>query len=69
MIDFHAHFGTLCREHYPQHPALSVHQLIDRMNREGIDISVLLPLESPEGSWVISSQSRSSRLATNTLND
>ena len=51
MIDFHAHFGTLCREHYPQHPALSVHQLIDRMNREGIDISVLLPLESPEGSW------------------
>ena len=51
MIDFHAHFGTLCRERYPQHPALSVHQLIDRMNREGIDIAVLLPLESPEGSW------------------
>ena len=51
MIDFHAHFGNLYRERYPYPPPLSVHQLIDRMNREGIDVAVLLPLESPEGSW------------------
>jgi hypothetical protein len=51
MIDFHVHIGNLYREEYPKRAALSVHQLIDRMNREGIGISVLLPLESPEGSW------------------
>lgn len=51
MIDFHAHFGNMAREAYPEVVSLNVHQLIDRMNREGIDISVLLPLESPEGSW------------------
>jgi predicted TIM-barrel fold metal-dependent hydrolase len=51
MIDFHAHFGNLARERYPAVPPLSVNQLIDRMNREGIDVAVLLPLESPEGSW------------------
>ena len=51
MIDFHAHMGNLRREGYPASPPLNVHQLIDRMNREGIDQAVLLPLESPEGSW------------------
>jgi hypothetical protein len=51
MIDFHVHLGNMYREEYPQRSPLSVHQLIDRMNREGIEISVLLPLESPEGSW------------------
>lgn len=51
MIDFHAHFGNLGREAYPGRPPLTAHQLVDRMDREGIDISVLLPLESPEGSW------------------
>jgi predicted TIM-barrel fold metal-dependent hydrolase len=51
VIDFHAHFGKLCRERYPARSPLSVHQLIDRMNREHIDVAVLLPLESPEGSW------------------
>ena len=51
MIDFHAHFGNMRREGYPQTPPLSAHQLVDRMNREGIDVAVLLPLESPEGSW------------------
>jgi predicted TIM-barrel fold metal-dependent hydrolase len=51
MIDFHAHFGNLARERYPEISPLSVHQLVDRMNREGIDLAVLLPLESPEGSW------------------
>jgi len=51
MIDFHVHIGNMYRDQYPDHPPLSAHQLIDRMNREGILISVLLPLESPEGSW------------------
>ena len=51
MIDFHAHFGNLVREGYPAKPPLSVHQLVDRMDREGIDQAVLLPLESPEGDW------------------
>lgn len=51
MIDFHVHFGTMHREQYPARPPLTVHQLIDHMDREGIDLSVLLALESPEGSW------------------
>ena len=51
MIDFHAHLGRLQREGYPARPPLTAHQLVDRMNREGIDLAVLLPLESPEGSW------------------
>jgi predicted TIM-barrel fold metal-dependent hydrolase len=51
MIDFHVHIGNMYRERYPEHPPLSVHQLVDRMDREGIEMSVLLPLESPEGSW------------------
>jgi predicted TIM-barrel fold metal-dependent hydrolase len=51
MIDIHAHFGNLYREGYPERPPLTAHQLVDRMNREGIDVAVLLPLESPEGGW------------------
>jgi len=51
MIDFHVHFGIMSREQYPQRPQLGVHQLVDRMNREGIELGVLLPLESPEGGW------------------
>jgi hypothetical protein len=51
LIDFHVHIGNLYREEYPRRGPLSVEQLLDRMNREGIEISVLLPLESPEGSW------------------
>jgi len=51
MIDFHVHMGNLYREGYPARPPLTVHQLIDRMDREGIEMSVLLPLESPEGGW------------------
>ena len=51
MIDFHVHLGNLYRQGYPDRPPLTVHQLIDRMDREGVDIGVLLPLESPEGSW------------------
>ncbi len=51
MIDIHAHMGRMGRERYPATVSLTAHQLVDRMNREGIDIAVLLPLESPEGSW------------------
>lgn len=51
MIDFHVHMGTMYRELYPERIPFTVHQLIDRMNREGIEIGVLLPLESPEGRW------------------
>jgi len=48
VIDFHVHLGNCFRDEYPQRTSLTVEQLIDRMNREGIKISVLLPLESPE---------------------
>lgn len=51
MIDFHAHMGNLYREGYPERPPLNVHQLVDWMDRSGIDMAVLLALESPEGSW------------------
>lgn len=51
MIDIHAHFGNLGRERYPETPPLTPQQWLDRMDREGIDIAVLLPLESPEGRW------------------
>lgn len=51
MIDFHCHIGRLYRESYPQVPAFTAEQCVDRMNREGIELSVLLPLESPEGGW------------------
>ncbi len=51
MIDFHVHLGDL---HFPasNRSALSLEQLIDTMNRSGIDMSVLLPLDSPEASGV-----------------
>ncbi len=49
MIDFHVHLGDLYRHDYPNKVGFSAHQLVDRMDREGIDVSVLLPLESPEG--------------------
>jgi predicted TIM-barrel fold metal-dependent hydrolase len=49
MIDFHVHLGNLYRYSYPNNIGLSTHQLIERMDREGIETSVLLPLESPEG--------------------
>ncbi|MEN6302899.1 MAG: amidohydrolase family protein [Armatimonadia bacterium] len=51
MIDFHCHIGRLYREDYPRVPYFTAEQCVDRMNREGIEISVLLPLESPEGGW------------------
>lgn len=51
MIDFHMHLGNLYREGYPKRPPLTAEQAIDRMDREGIDLACLLPLESPEGGW------------------
>ena len=49
MIDFHVHLGNLYRYNYPSKIGLSAHQLIERMNRKSIEMSILLPLESPEG--------------------
>ncbi len=51
MIDFHGHMGRLYRQDYPEKHYMTAAQLVDRMNRDGIDISVVLPLESPEGGW------------------
>lgn len=51
MIDFHMHLGRIFREEYPERVSLSVHQLVDWMNRVGIGHGILLPLESPEGAW------------------
>ncbi len=47
MIDFHVHMGNLFRYRWPPRP-LTAHQLIDIMDRHGIQVSVLLPCESPE---------------------
>lgn len=47
MIDFHTHLGDLDFPRSNRKP-LSVEQLIDAMNRLGIDMSVLLPIDSPE---------------------
>jgi uncharacterized protein len=51
MIDFHGHIGNLARESYPQRPALTAEQFLESMNRWGVDMAVLQPLESPEGGW------------------
>ncbi len=49
LIDFHVHLGNCFRQEYPHgRQSPSVHQLIDWMDRNGIDMAVLLPLESPE---------------------
>ena len=48
VIDFHVHLADTVPVPPRQRLEVSVHQLIDRMNREGIDKTVLLPLESPE---------------------
>lgn len=51
LVDFHVHIGRMFREEHPARAPLTAHQLVDRMNREGIEIAVLLALESPEGLW------------------
>jgi predicted TIM-barrel fold metal-dependent hydrolase len=49
LIDFHVHLGNCFRQEYPDgRRSPSVHGLIDWMDRNGIDMAVLLPLESPE---------------------
>lgn len=48
LIDFHVHLADTVPVGSLRRLEISVHQLIDRMNREGIDKTVLLPLESPE---------------------
>jgi len=47
MIDSHVHLGNLRRDVHPMVP-LTAQQWVDRMNRDGVEMSVLLPLESPE---------------------
>ena len=47
MIDIHIHLYVTGR--MPDQPrALTPEQLVDAMNRNGIDQSVLLPIESPD---------------------
>jgi len=48
MIDFHVHIGRISRARNRAVYDLTPQQLIERMDREGIEKSVLLPLESPE---------------------
>lgn len=48
LIDFHVHLRKPQPHSYPQAYGLSLEQLINRMDREGIDKTVLQPLESPE---------------------
>ncbi len=48
MIDFHVHIGGISRTRNPAVHDLTAQQLVERMDREGIEKSVLLPLESPE---------------------
>ena len=48
MIDFHVHIGRLARARRYEVYDLTPQQLVERMDREGIEKSVLLPLESPE---------------------
>ncbi len=47
MIDAHVHLTFPTRPNHPW-PQLTVEQLVDRMDREGIDRAVLLPMESPD---------------------
>jgi predicted TIM-barrel fold metal-dependent hydrolase len=49
MIDFHVHMGRIHRQGYPDAVGMGAEQLIGWMDRHGIEIGVVLPLESPEG--------------------
>lgn len=48
MIDFHAHMSVLSRECRPDRPNLTAADLVQLMDKRGIDQAVLLPLESPD---------------------
>ena len=60
LIDFHVHAGNCFRHEYPHgRRSPSVHGLIDWMDRNRIEMAVLLPLESPEvhvGGYYLSEQ-------------
>ncbi|HEX30169.1 TPA: amidohydrolase [Candidatus Poribacteria bacterium] len=49
LIDIHTHLGEVIYGD-PRRRPLTAQQLVDTMNRIGIDKSVLLPLDSPEAS-------------------
>lgn len=49
LIDVHTHLGDIMLSDAKRKP-LTAEQLVDTMNRNGIDQSVLLPLDSPEAS-------------------
>ncbi len=44
MIDFHTHFGRLVYKY----PRLKVSTLLKRMDKNGIEKAVVLPIENPE---------------------
>jgi hypothetical protein len=50
VIDGHVHLARIHfpAEGVPRDHTLTVEQLVSRMDREGIDLAVLLPLESPD---------------------
>jgi len=51
MIDAHTHLGVISAQaHSLNEAGLTAEQMVDRMNRCGIDRAVLLPLDSPEAS-------------------
>ncbi len=58
VIDCHVHLGDTVPVPFGKRREVTVHQLIDRMNREGVDLTVLLPLESPEAAtgWYLTDQ-------------
>lgn len=49
LLDIHTHLGEVISGGRARRP-LTPHQLVDRMNRLGIEKAVLLPLDSPEAS-------------------
>lgn len=65
LLDFHVHLGNCFRQEYPHgRRSPSVHGLIDWMDRNGIDMAVLQPLESPEvhvGGYYMSEQAVADR--------
>jgi predicted TIM-barrel fold metal-dependent hydrolase len=62
MIDFHLHLGNFYRLDYPRILPLTAEALVDKMDREGIDLGVLLPLESPEvGGYMLTEQAVAAR--------
>ena len=50
LLDIHTHLGEVMIYNDPTRKPLTPNQLVDRMNRLGIERAVLLPLDSPEAS-------------------